>query len=305
MIATHFFRCFFAIWPMRLPLSLAAALLAMIGAPLCAATSNLATLGCNEYTPVTVDVKPVFDDVEYDTAQPMMKIRDLAATGGTGTQSESWPVGLSSGQFYLSVVKEIYKTRSTYDPSTCGQIRSIHVEMGFAKNTIYIAKEFPRRSCPYKTILGHEEQHKQVDRDLLKEYAEKAKTFFSDAAKGIGVMRNGSGAAIDTEIGEDMSRAMDQFSSTIEDERKRRQKEVDSTEEYARVQASCDGDLMAIVNDRLALLEETNPGITKVEKKKSAVPNGFMSPSDAPPSAQDRRGGTPATIARPSNPTMY
>jgi hypothetical protein len=286
------------------PPYLVAALLAMIGAPLHAASP---TYGCNDYAPATINVKPVFDDVEYDSTQPMLKIRDLAASGTTGTQSESWPVGLASGQFYLSVTKDIFKTRSSYDPTTCGQIKAIHVEMGFAKNTIYIAKEFPRRSCPYKIVMGHEEKHKAVDRQLLKEYSEKAKSFFARAAETIGVIRNGSGAALDNEMGENISRAMDQFSQEIEDERKSRQKEVDSSEEYARVSAACSGNLMAIVNERLAILEETSPGITKPEKdkKKSEAPNGFMSPGGDTPAAGGRSGNTPATLARPSNPSIY
>jgi hypothetical protein len=195
----------------------------------------------------------------------------------------------------MNVVKDIYKSRSSYDPATCAQVKGIHIELGFAKNVIYIAKEFPKRSCPYKVILGHEEKHKAVDRELLEEFGQKAKAFFTITAKTIGVVRNGSGAAIDGEIGESLTRAMDQFSAELEDERSKRQKEVDSSEEYERVSASCEGNLMQIVSERLALMEETNPGSTKaIEKELKGGKNGSASKKDSP-----------ATRARPSNVPGY
>lgn len=238
-------------------------------APLLAA----ATLGCAEFVPATVEVKAVFEDVTYETAHPMLKIRDMSEDAANGSQSESWPVGLAVGQFFMNVVKDVYKIRSATDPSTCGQIKAIHIEMGFMNNKIYVAKEFPKRSCPYKTVLAHEELHKEVDRQLLEEYAAKARTYFADAAAGVGMVRSGSGSAIEAQIGEHMDRAMDSFSNEMESERKRRQKEVDSNEEYARVSAACEGNLMQIVSDRIGVLESSYPGLLKTPesvKKKEA-----------------------------------
>jgi hypothetical protein len=243
---------------MRLLLLLAAC--AVVFAPSARAASSI---GCSDYAPAVIEIRPQFGAVDYDTGQPMLKIRALAEAGVSGTQSESWPVGLSVGEFYLNITKDVFKIRSPYDPSTCGQVKALHVDIGFQKNVIYIAREFPKRSCPYRIIEEHEEKHKDVDRELLNEYADKAKVFFTDTAKKIGMVRGGSGAAIDGEIGDEITQAMDQFTGDIEAERRRRQKEVDSNEEYARVSASCEGNLMEIVNDRLALLEETQPGITK------------------------------------------
>ncbi len=221
------------------------------------------TIGCNEYRPATIEVRPVFQEVDYEFRQPMMRIRDIADADQAGAQPESWPVGLATGQLYMSITQDIYKSRAAYDPNTCGQIKAIRIELGFINNKIYVAREFPRRSCPYKVVLAHEEKHKTVDRVLLREYATKARSYFAEVAKGIGVLRHPSGAAIDTQIAAVVNEAMDGFSSEMESERRRRQKEVDSDEEYARITASCDGLLMQVVHDRLELLEETLPGFGK------------------------------------------
>lgn len=226
--------------------------------------------GCNNYVPTEVDVKTQYDEVEYDLTQPMLKIRDLSeggkAKGKDALHSEAWPVGLSTGEMFFSVTSDIMKMRTGYSQTTCGQIKAIHVEFGFKDNKIYVAKEFPKRSCPFKEVLGHEEKHKAVDRAILDEYTDKVRIAFQDAAKKIGVVKSSSSSAIDDQLNSAFNQAVDKIGRQVEDELKSRQKEVDSKEEYQRVTDSCDGRTMEIVNQRLEILEESHPGITKVRQ---------------------------------------
>jgi molecular chaperone GrpE (heat shock protein) len=91
------------------------------------------------------------------------------------------------------------------------------------------------------------------------------------------VLRNASGQALETQIDDLLNKSLEKFSNEMETERKRRQKEVDSPEEYQRVSAACNGDLMQIVNDRLNLLEQTYPGSTK-----DNIPSAKL-PTETPP----------------------
>jgi hypothetical protein len=255
---------------MRLPKPLLTALFfamvgAMAGVPACL---KAATSPCNEYRPAVITVNPIFQEVKYDYQQSMMKIRQMADEGAGGHHSETWPVGLAAGQLYLRVNSSIFKNRTSRDPNTCGQVKSILVEIGFLNNIIYVAKELPKRSCPFKTVLEHEEKHKAVDQKLLEEYTEKAREFFQKGADEIGMIRHPAGAAIDAQVNSYMNDAIEYFSKELENDRKQRQKEVDSPEEYQRVERACGGQLMDIVRDRLALLEATYPGITKSTEKK-------------------------------------
>ena len=228
------------------------------------------TEGCNTYVPTEVNVKTNYDEVLYDFTQPMLKIRDLSerGKGKDNLHSEAWPVGLSTGEMFFSVTSDIMKMRTGYSQTTCGQIKAIHVEFGFKDNKIYVAKEFPKRSCPFKEILGHEEKHKAVDRTILDEYTDKMRIAFRDAAKKIGVVQSSSASVIDDQLNSAFNQAVDKISRQIEDDLKDRQKEVDSKEEYQRVTDSCDGRTMEIVNQRLEILEESHPGITKVHQSR-------------------------------------
>ncbi|HVY12060.1 MAG TPA: hypothetical protein VHB73_00685, partial [Alphaproteobacteria bacterium] len=188
---------------------------------------------CGPYRPTVIEVAPVFQDVDYEFRQPMMKIKEVAEQASNGAQTESWPVGLSVGQLYFRLNTDIYKSRTPNDPAVCAQVKAVHVEMGFVNNVLYVAREFPKRSCPFKVVLEHEEKHKSVDRQLLDDYAVKAKDVFARAAADIGMLRNPSGEAIERLINAGLNSAMESFSAEMNDERKKRQKEVDTSEEYA------------------------------------------------------------------------
>ncbi|MDX1922088.1 MAG: hypothetical protein SFW65_03035 [Alphaproteobacteria bacterium] len=230
------------------------------------AASN--TEGCNNYVPTEVDVKVQYDEVDYDYTTPMLKIRDLSE-GGKGKDSlhsEAWPVGLSTGEMYFRVNSDIMKMRAGYSQTTCGQIKSIQVEFGFKDNKIYVAKEFPKRSCPFKVVLAHEEKHKAVDRALLEDHSEKIRIAMRDIAKKIGVVQSASAVVVEDQINSVLNQEVNKLMRGVEDDLKERQKEVDTKEEYQRVTDSCEGRTMEIVQQRLELLEESHPGITKVRQ---------------------------------------
>lgn len=222
--------------------------------------------GCNDYVPTVVTVQPVYDETVYDFTLPMMEIKALAESGkekAKGSKhAEEWPVGLSLGEMYFSVSRDIMKMRPTSTQITCGQIKAVQIEFGFKDNKILVAKEFPKRSCPYREVLGHEEKHKAVDRRLVEEYAEKIKTVFLDVSRKIGVVRNATSAIVDDQIDSAFSQAVSKLTKEIETEHVERQKDVDTKEEYQRVTDSCEGQTMEIVNQRLNLLEDTHPGST-------------------------------------------
>lgn len=228
---------------------------------LAAASAKAQNAGCNNYVPASIRIEPVFDDVEY-LVVPMLNIKQMADEDKAGP-NEHWPVGLSTARAVMKVQTDIFKLRSGQNQHICGQVKNLVVQLGFQENKIYIAKEFPKRSCPYKVVLAHEEMHKEVDRTILVEFSEKARLILSDAAKKIGMVRAATPNMIDEQINEQLSIEMDRLAKEFEDERRARQNAVDSAEEYLRVSQSCEGRTMETVQNRLELLEATYPGITK------------------------------------------
>lgn len=230
--------------------------------------------GCPNLVPAKIDVIATYDPLTYDFKTPMLGIKKLIDEKKVDSHSEQWPIGLSTGMLYFNVTTDVYRMRAGYDQFTCGQVKAMKVEMGFRDNTVYVAKELPRRSCPYKTVLAHEEKHVAVDQQLLEEYTDKVKVYLAKAAEEAGMKRMISAPAIDEQLNEIMNAHINYISKQMEDERKQRQAAIDSEEEYARVSASCDGQTMEIVQQRLNLLEETTPGtVNENNKPKSRYQN--------------------------------
>ncbi|NDE90469.1 MAG: hypothetical protein EB059_04930 [Alphaproteobacteria bacterium] len=223
-----------------------------------------ASEGCNNYTLTDIDVQPIFDTIEYDFSKPMLTIKELSEKGKDGMHSEAWPVGLSTGEMYFRVATDTYKVRTGHNTFICGQLKAIHIEFGFQNNKIYVAKEFPKRSCPFRQVLGHEEKHKAVDRAILEKYSELARATFAETSKTIGVVKGASPTEIDDKISAAVNEQIEKISKEIKDDHSARQRDVDSKEEYQRVTDSCEGQTMQIVKQRLDLLETSYPGITKV-----------------------------------------
>lgn len=229
--------------------------------------------GCNDYVPARVDVQVFFDPVEYKYYTPMLEVRKMSDEKKEGVHPEAWPVGLSTGLIYLKATTDILKVRSGYGQTTCTQVRAIRVQFGFKDNKVYVAKEFPRRSCPFRKVLEHEEKHKTVDRAILKDYQDRLREDFAAFAKEIGMLRGG-GNGPERQINAMLGERLDKLSEEMQSDRQYRQGQVDSAEEYERIQASCDGQLMETVRQRLELLEETYPGISgKSEGQKSEIRN--------------------------------
>ncbi len=229
--------------------------------------------GCSTL-PAMIDVQIQYDDVVYDTTTPMLRIRDLSLVekkdgAKHSKQTEAWPVGLATGEMFFNLNSSMIKKRSDTSAIICGQIKSLTAVLGFKNNKIYVAREFPKRSCPYREVLKHEEKHKTVDRELLQEYAEKIKQALADVCKKIGTVKSSSSAIVDDEINSALNQAVQKLTRELDEDHTERQKQVDSKEEYQRITDSCDGQTMDVVRQRLDLLETSRPGSTRATQAPS------------------------------------
>lgn len=227
--------------------------------PLCGA----ATAGpeCGSPPPASVQVEPVFDAVSYEFYTPMTQIKAMANADNPNHQREQWPVGLSAGELFVRMASEVQTRQQAGMPGTiCGSLKSLTVRLGFTNNVIYVAKEFPRRSCPHRTVLQHEERHKNVDRQLLEEYAQKARYLFERLAQDLGIVAHANVSMVEAELNGRINDELKKFTDAMSAERARRQVAIDHEDEYAKVSASCDGQLMEVVNQRLDLIRDSDPG---------------------------------------------
>lgn len=203
---------------------------------------------CRNPPPITITIEPVFEDVHYDFNRSIQEIKSK----GTGTenpvQKDHWPVGLAEGKLTLYSNSSIQMARRSDTQFTCGYITAVTIKMGFFENVIYVARELPVNSCPHQTVLEHEERHKTVDRELLQEYTGKAEAYFGELARRVGVISGSSIDQVQAQLKNRMDEGLQHFTRVMSDDRVRRQGKVDTGDEYARVSASCDGELVQMVN---------------------------------------------------------
>jgi hypothetical protein len=250
---------------------------------------------CGSPPATVVNVEPVFDDVQYEFYKPMTYIKSMADADSPHHQREQWPVGLSTGELFVRMATEIQTRHMRAGTASCGSLKSVTVRLGFTNNTIYVAKEFPRRSCPHRTVLQHEERHKMVDRQLLEEYAEKVRYMFGNLSQQLGILADTSSGMVEAEFNGRLNTELKKFTDAMSAERARRQAAVDTETEYARVSASCDGQLMEVVNQRLDLIRSSEPSF--------AARVGAAPPPPAPAAQPLSSGSTPYGSA-PTPPVM-
>lgn len=214
---------------------------------------------CPKAPATEIIIDTVFDDTQIITTESMLRIKARAEVSNENGHKERWPIGLSVGMLMVKLDSQIQTLKNSRDSSLCSHIKSLHVLLGFTDNRIYVARDLPRRSCPYREVLEHEERHKTVDRDLTSEMAEEAKGYFASLADKIGTIYQKSPVSVDSVFDEKLNAAMKDFSKKMNEERAQRQANVDTEEEYTRIGKSCDGQLAEIVNQRLSLIQQTEP----------------------------------------------
>lgn len=163
--------------------------------------------------------------------------------------SSHMPAGLSVANFVLD---SNYHTKSIDTPrrGSCAHISDVTLKIGYTDSTIYVARELPRRSCPYKEVLAHERKHKQVDAELMAEYKPIFEKAARDIVANIGHVRAGSRSDAEDQIAEALNSHMKKLADAFTAERIKRQAAIDTAEEYARVTASCDGRLLNVLEAR-------------------------------------------------------
>ncbi len=110
-------------------------------------------------------------------------------------------------------------------------------------HTIYIAKDYPKRSCHYREVLEHEKKHVKVDKETLNKYSRKigeALRLSINNAPGRGPYPLERLDMIQRDMQEYVASVVKTQQSLMEEERFRAQQKVDSLEEYERIRLACE-----------------------------------------------------------------
>lgn len=124
----------------------------------------------------------------------------------------------------------------------CAWLDKVAIRIEAAPRLIYLARELQPRSCRHAAVLEHERKHVAVDDAVLAEGIAMLRArlpgILADLRTAEPVKRDTLTALRQHFIDESETR-INALWQEISDERNRRQRDVDSPEEYARVDAQC------------------------------------------------------------------
>ncbi len=201
---------------------------------------------CPPHEPTKIDVIPHTAKVKYDYSQSLAKIQSYqtdtvdpyAFHGKTITQ------GFMRGQIELRHRLTFGTIKNTRQGYGCLWYDTIRIELNIDPE-IVIAKELYRDKCMRKSIIEHELKHVRVDREIVNEYAQSIGQRVFKALKSRGF----SVGPFDVDRMQEVKRKMERVVNQILEleykklgiARAERQRDVDSLEEYHRVDDQCPG----------------------------------------------------------------
>ncbi len=172
------------------------------------------------------------DNFQIDTVSPY------------GANVQTHVGGLMAGE--VSISQNIRIMQETYPNINMGclYIDSVKVQI-HVKPKIYIAREYLKTGCMYKEIMIHEKKHVAVDRMIVNKYTNLIVKGLDAALKKVGYahgpMKIGQIAYNQEALQTYAQKVLKQYSEAMSAERSKLQQEVDSLQEYERVQAQCRG----------------------------------------------------------------
>ena len=198
---------------------------------------------CDQLPPPSVTLRRLPEKLSIDTRYGYREITHLAAEiARPGTRV----LGLTRG---TATVRAEIRSPSYVDRSRRWECTSpqLVVTYGYDPMTVYIAREFPEKSCAHNEIYAHELRHVKTYHDHLaaieNEVAETLRRRFATGGPWRGPVGN-TQATLQRELNDRwlpyIKREIGKVEST--------QALIDSTDEYERVATSCDGEIRKRLN---------------------------------------------------------
>jgi hypothetical protein len=137
----------------------------------------------------------------------------------------------------------------------CVHVDRVDVLLGYKDVTVYIPHEIPQGSCGFDEVVAHEKKHIAVNQRVLDEYVPQIEEKMRDYISRSGVRHQRNTDQALAALNQNLASILDEFATTMFTENARRQRLVDSPEEYLRVSSSCNGQLV-IVSDQFKRKEQ-------------------------------------------------
>jgi ElaB/YqjD/DUF883 family membrane-anchored ribosome-binding protein len=125
----------------------------------------------------------------------------------------------------------------------CANLSELRLEFGFTPHIIYIPAQFKPMTCAYNAIYAHEARHVAVDRELLQRELPQLQARLNQELPALAKIYGDDAAAMRQTLSQRLDHMLKTLQADFIRRRQAAQAIIDSPAEYARVGASCDGEL--------------------------------------------------------------
>lgn len=128
---------------------------------------------------VQVTVKSHFPEPRYDFTRSRAQIAAMAGERGRATRITNGVTVYVYGPEARVQVMTFPQKRG----GACVRLTRVDLRMTFSELDVYVAREYKKGSCQYKTVLAHENQHVAINRKALKKHLPTIRRKLEAAAK--------------------------------------------------------------------------------------------------------------------------
>ena len=194
--------------------------------------------GCDRLAPPSVQLELHDEPISLDTRT---SFRTLTLLGPPQARPGQQVLGLTRG---TATVRFDTRVSSNVDPSGRWECASpqITVRYGFSPMTVYVAREFPPGGCAYREIHEHEMRHVRAYQAHLKAIEKTLADALQARFAGTGPWRGPRGET-NVRLQAELQERWVPFVKREINKVDAAQALIDTPEEYARVAASCGGEI--------------------------------------------------------------
>ncbi len=205
--------------------------------------------GCRSYADIPVFVTPVFGETRFDTSLDLARLQSLANHEANVTPHyDTLTLGLASYTSLMQFQIPILHQRLP-DGSYCARVQSLSARIGYDPITVYVANEFQKGTCAFQAVLSHEQKHIDVNRALLNEYGPKIQSRLAAFLKTQGMFIVPNKDYADKLLRERVKKIVSDLTKEMMEENKRRQKLIDTPQEYAKNNTVCQGAVARVADN--------------------------------------------------------
>jgi len=204
--------------------------------------STAHALQCPTTAPPRVVLDRKEDPVRFDFGRNRANLNQMGARilAAQRAGSTAYVGGLTNGVITSNMSTQL-QTLTSSDGLACIWVGQVNVTLRY-QPTVYISREFAPGSCYHTAVMNHETKHVATDQILLTDFASQLQQGIQAEVARIGLrgpmpapQLESASRDLQNVMEKRLNILMDQFSTL----RETRQMQIDTPQEYARVQSLC------------------------------------------------------------------